>query len=127
MPSNQFYNVTGRAFPDVATVGTNFAVYSNQYWGYESGTSLATPSFAAMITRINHLRAQQSKKSIGFLNPALYAIGAKHGTVGFDVTQGSNPCPPCTQGFNAAEGWDPASGWGTPNYPQLEDALLSLP
>jgi tripeptidyl-peptidase-1 len=41
----------------------------------------------------------------------------------FDVTKGSNPgCG--TNGFNAAAGWDPVTGLGTPNYPALLDAFM---
>jgi tripeptidyl-peptidase-1 len=43
-----------------------------------------------------------------------------------DITQGSNPgCG--TQGFSAAKGWDPVTGLGTPNYPEMLDLFMSLP
>ena len=31
-----------------------------------------------------------------------------------------------TTGFSAAEGWDPISGLGTPNYPKLLDLFMSM-
>ena len=37
------------------------------------GTSASTPIFSAVITRINEERLGAGKKSIGFLNPSLYA------------------------------------------------------
>lgn len=42
------------------------------------------------------------------------------------VVNGSNPgCG--TLGFQAVEGWDPATGLGTPNYPKMLELFLSLP
>ena len=39
-----------------------------------------------------------------------------------DVTNGTNPA--CsTQGFNAAPGWDPVTGLGTPNFAKLRDTV----
>jgi tripeptidyl-peptidase-1 len=36
----------------------------------------------------------------------------------FDVTKGTNAgCN--TDGFSAAKGWDPVTGLGTPNYPEI--------
>ena len=41
-----------------------------------------------------------------------------------DVTTGTNNAG-FGDGFTAAKGWDPATGWGTPNYAAME-ALLDL-
>jgi tripeptidyl-peptidase-1 len=35
-----------------------------------------------------------------------------------DITQGNNAFGKCA-GFNATVGWDPMTGWGTPNFPEL--------
>jgi tripeptidyl-peptidase-1 len=86
------------------------------------GTSAAAPVFAAILTRINEERLAVGKSTVGFVNPALYA----HPEVFNDITQGSNPgCG--TQGFSAAKGWDPVTGLGTPNYPEMLDLFMSLP
>jgi tripeptidyl-peptidase-1 len=43
-----------------------------------------------------------------------------------DVTQGKNfGCG--TPGFQAAEGWDPATGLGTPIYPKMLETFMNLP
>merc|ERR1711865_772799 len=43
-----------------------------------------------------------------------------------DVTKGSNPgCD--TQGFPAAKGWDPVTGWGTPDFGKIRDMVLATP
>ena len=41
-----------------------------------------------------------------------------------DITEGSNPGPFCAIGFNAAKGWDPASGWGSPNFGLLKTLVM---
>lgn len=75
-----------------------------------------------MITMINERRIQQGKGPVGFLNSALYA----NPDVMNDITLGNNPgCG--TQGFAAVEGWDPLTGLGTPNFPQMQALFMSLP
>lgn len=42
------------------------------------------------------------------------------------VTTGNNSiCQ--VDGFSAVEGWDPASGLGTPDYPKLLEVFMALP
>lgn len=62
------------------------------------------------------------KGAIGFLNPTLYA----NPNLLHDIVSGNNiGCG--TQGFEAAKGWDPVTGMGTPNYPAMLEYFLSLP
>lgn len=117
-PSQQFWNRTGRGVPDVSALGTNFETYSYG-WGTETGTSAATPTFAAIITRINAERVANRKPTLGFINPRLYELGS----VGFDVVEGDNRNPSCPAGFQATKGWDPVSGLGTPNFAFLNAKL----
>ncbi|KAF4335790.1 tripeptidyl-peptidase I precursor [Fusarium beomiforme] len=116
------YNISGRAFPDVALLGANVTFVQDGKTTISGGTSAATPMFGAMINRINDERILAGKKPIGFLNQILY----QHPEVFTDITEGSNPgCD--TQGFKAAKGWDPVSGMGSPQFPKLRDLLVSLP
>lgn len=70
----------------------------------QAGTSLSTPIVASMITMINQQRSLAGKSAVGFINPVIY----KHPEVFSDVVKGKNPgCG--TEGFPAAEGWDPVS------------------
>ena len=50
------------------------------------------------------------------MNPPLYAISGlgQFGKYGRDITQGFNGLNNVS-GYGAGVGWDPASGWGTPN------------
>jgi tripeptidyl-peptidase-1 len=41
----------------------------------------------------------------------------------FDVSSGTNNAG-AGEGFSAAAGWDPATGYGTPNYPALRALVL---
>lgn len=78
--------------------------------GMQDGTSASTPAVAAVIALINDALAAKGRPPLGFLNPWIYATGHQGFT---DVTQGSNlGCN--TTGFSAEEGWDPATGFGTP-------------
>lgn len=48
-----------------------------------------------------------------------------------DITIGNNRCTEMTctgcQGFEALEGWDPVTGLGSPNYPNMLKYIMSLP
>ena len=45
-----------------------------------------------------------------------------------DITKGDNvACGNRTLGFNAAPGWDPVTGLGTPDFQKLRDAFMALP
>jgi len=68
---------------------------------------------------------QYAGRPLGFLNPALYAVGGLGRFSGFgrDITVGNNALVGVqgafAPGYEAARGWDPASGWGTPNLVEL--------
>jgi tripeptidyl-peptidase I len=114
------YNRAGRGHPDVAALGDNVVIYVQGSAQLIGGTSASAPIFASIITLINEQRLNAGKSPVGFVNPILYA----HPEVFHDITNGSNPA--CgTTGFLAAEGWDPVSGLGTPNFPSLLNLLLN--
>jgi kumamolisin len=73
------------------------------------GTSAVAPLMAALIIRIN----QAKGKSVGFLNPFLYANAANGVVVG--VTDGTNTITKTVQGYNAGPGWNACTGLGTPD------------
>lgn len=115
------YNRIGRAYPDVSAVGDNFLIFFRSNPRIFSGTSGATPVFAAILNRINEERLAANKPTVGFVNPVLYS----HPEVLNDITVGNNwGCG--TDGFWAAPGWDPVTGLGTPNYPKMLELFMSL-
>ena len=118
---NGIYNRIGHGIPDVAANGVFIAAYNRGALRKFGGTSASSPIFAAIVTRINDARLLMGKKSIGFINPALYA----HPEILNDITNGTNPgCG--TQGFSAVKGWDPVTGLGTPNFPKMLDFFTKL-
>lgn len=123
------YNPQGRGFPDVAAQGYRFHVIDKGQDKLISGTSAASPAFAGIISLLNSQRILNGKKPLGFLNPWIYSEGYKGlndittgGSLGCDgtnyYTQGPTPIVPGA-GWNATQGWDPVTGWGTPDYPRL--------
>lgn len=120
--SQKIYNRGGRGYPDVSAVGDNVVIINNALPTLIGGTSAAAPVFAAILNRINEERLAVGKKTVGFVNPTLYANPSAFN----DITNGTNAgCD--TQGFSAVKGWDPVTGLGTPNYPALLSAFMSLP
>jgi len=127
LPSPSVYNQTGRGYPDVAAQSEMFVVVQDGIpLPGVGGTSCASPSFSGIISLLNDLRLQQGKSSLGFLNPLIYQTAPTVTNSFNDVKTGYNAG--CSLvGFPAAPGWDPASGWGSPNYALLKDVVLSLP
>ena len=121
-PPTSYFNTSGRAYPDVSAFSVNFMIEYNGIPANVSDTSCAAPTFAGIVAILNDVRLQGGKKTLGFLNPLLYQ---KLMGKGFnDITEGSNPGLFCAIGFNAVKGWDPASGWGSPNFGLLKTLVM---
>jgi len=90
------------------------------YYGI-CGTSEGSPQWAGIIADLN----EYAGRPLGFLNPALYALGGagQFGRIGRDITVGNNALVGVTgavaPGYPATPGWDLASGWGSPNLIEL--------
>jgi len=96
--------LSGRGVPDVCGDADPQTGYNVRIDGQDTvigGTSAVAPLWAGLIARINSIYG----KSVGFINPLLY----KNVTVLNDITVGNNG------DFDAAPGWDAASGLGSPN------------
>ncbi|KAL9131366.1 MAG: hypothetical protein Q9217_000693 [Psora testacea] len=126
------YNPAGRGFPDVAAQAANFTVFDKGKEIRVGGTSAASPAFAGVVSLLNSARLSDNRKPLGFLNPFIYKYGYKgltdivdgssKGCTGIDIYSGlPTPFVP-NAGWAAVEGWDPVTGYGTPNFP----VLLSL-
>lgn len=103
-------------FNSAILVYLSFLGPSNAGYYLIGGTSEGAPQWAGIVADLN----QYSGVHLGFLNPALYLLGAlgEFGDIGRDITIGSNAYGG-VPGYNATKGWDPASGWGTPNLKSL--------
>jgi subtilase family serine protease len=80
------------------------------------GTSASAPIWAALIA----LADQYAGRHLGLVNPAIYQIARspRYRQAFHDVTKGNNTVqfPPKTiTGYQAAPGWDPVTGWGSPD------------
>ncbi|KAL8808828.1 MAG: hypothetical protein Q9223_003671 [Gallowayella weberi] len=126
------YNPNGRGFPDVAAQAYNFTVIDKGREIRVGGTSASAPAFAGIVSLLNGARLAKGRKPLGFLNPFIYkhgyrgltdiVNGGSRGCTGRDIYSGlPSPVVPGA-GWNATKGWDPVTGYGTPNFP----ALLAL-
>jgi tripeptidyl-peptidase I len=109
------YNKKGRGYPDIAAQGLYFAYFWNGTEGLISGTSASCPLTGGIISLVNDALIAKGKPSLGFLNPWLYTKGYK----GLNDIVSGQPYGCDTEGFPAAKGWDPVTGLGTPNFPEL--------
>lgn len=110
------YNPNGRAYPDLSAQSLDFIIVVGGKYVLISGTSASTPLTAGILGLINDKRLTEGKPTLGFINPALYKGAGEKGLK--DITVGSNNgCE--TDGFPATEGWDAATGFGTPNFKKL--------
>jgi subtilase family serine protease len=104
----------------------SFAGAGGAGWQVIGGTSEATPIMAGIVA----LADQQAGHRLGLINPALYRLGAlqQHGVPNtgiVSVTSGNNSFMGVT-GFDAAPGYNLATGWGTINAAQFVPALARL-
>jgi subtilase family serine protease len=119
-----------RNIPDVALTADNvFVVYDNGSSGSFGGTSCAAPLWAGFCALVNQQSVAASGTTVGFLNPALYAIanGANYANCFHDVIMGNNVGTGTPGLFYAVAGYDLCTGLGTPNGTNLINALAPLP
>jgi len=115
---------TKRNIPDVALTAVNIWVnYFNGLAGSFEGTSCAAPLWAGFAALVNQQAAADGKPPIGYINPALYAIGETSSQSFHDITTGNDTWPGSTGAFFAATGYDLCTGWGSPNGANTINAL----
>ena len=113
-----------RGVPDVAADAegsTGMALaFSAPGGSYEligaGGTSAGAPFWAGLIA----LADQEAGHPLGFVNPAIYRIarGPLYHQAFHDITTGNNTVVlngATITGFQTGPGWDPVTGWGTPD------------
>jgi len=113
----------GRGVPDVASdadpdTGIAFVEAGGGQFGIfpAGGTSAGAPVWAGIVA----LADQYAGRPLGFINPAIYQIGrsAQYHRAFHDVTTGNNTVQVgsvTVTGFGAGPGWDPVTGWGSPD------------
>jgi kumamolisin len=116
-PSANDGSQKGRGVPDVGGDADPATGYRVRVDGQESvigGTSAVAPLWAGLTALMN----QKLGHPVGFLNPLIY--GSKSGNGSFhDITAGNNGA------YKSKTGWDPCTGWGSPNGANLLNALAA--
>jgi hypothetical protein len=120
-----------REVPDVSANADEFTgaitIYVGQFGGWNTigGTSSAAPLWAAMLADVNGSATCQSnpatQSGVGFLNPLLYTVASNptaYAASFNDITVGNNDPFGDSNLFQAANGYDLASGLGTPQLTQ---------
>ncbi len=123
-------STTLRNVPDVAMTSESvLVIFNNGTTGSAGGTSCAAPLWAGFMALVNQQAAAVGQAPVGFINPAVYAIGKSslynscfHDTVAGDNYNASSPT-----NFPAVAGYDLCTGWGTPNGTNLINALVWPP
>jgi subtilase family serine protease len=85
-----------------------------------SGTSGSAPLWGGLIA----LADQYAHHDLGFVNPVIYRIArsSSYSQAFHDVTTGNNSVTAgqaIVTGYQAGPGWDPVTGWGSPNAQAL--------
>lgn len=125
MASNQG-STTKRNIPDVALTADNIWVtYNNGSSGGFGGTSCSAPLWAGLTALINQQALANGRPVVGFLNPALYALGTATNASSYfhDITSGNNTNSVSPTKFFAVPGYDLCTGFGTPAGIGLINAL----
>jgi subtilase family serine protease len=128
-----------REIPDVSADGdpaTGYVVYvsagGSHAWTSEGGTSAAAPLWAALTAEADALPACRGA-SLGFENPAIYALAAQPNYFA-DITA-ANPLTGDANNdaigrnhglYPVAAGYDMATGLGTPNAASVAAGLCAL-
>lgn len=118
-----------RNLPDVAMVSDNvYVYYGNGQSGAVVGTSCATPLWAGLAALMNEQAALSGEPNVGFINPAVYAIGksAAYNSGFHDITSGNNTWESSPSQFYAVAGYDLCTGWGTPAGQALIDIVSGV-
>jgi subtilase family serine protease len=121
-------STTKRNLPDVAMVGDQiWVIHDNGSSGPFGGTSCAAPLWAGFAALANQMAENNSRPSIGFINPAIYAIGkgASYSANFHDITIGNNYNSGSPAEFDAVPGFDLCTGWGSPTGINLLVALAT--
>ncbi|HEY8316292.1 MAG TPA: S53 family peptidase [Gaiellaceae bacterium] len=124
-PNSQMRGVPDVSWESSATTGP--LIYSGEAggWFVIGGTSAASPQWAGVAALADEIAGHD----LGFLNPALYAIGAnpsQYAADFYDPTHNSNQEPGSSiPGWPASQGWDAVTGLGTPNVANLIPDLIA--
>jgi uncharacterized membrane protein len=123
-------STTERNVPDVAMEGDfdNYACALGTCETNFAGTSFAAPRWAGFMALVNQQAVEAGNApngGVGFLNPALYAIGkgTNYSKDFHDITVGNNDTGNQPVWYSAVSGYDLVTGWGSATGQDLIDDL----
>jgi hypothetical protein len=112
---------SGRAVPDVtcnASPDAGYEVVADGRATTVGGTAAAAPLWAGLMALIN----QSLGHNVGYFNSVLYGRVGPAGALRMVAQQQSQG-----SGRSASPGWDPVTGWGSPDGKRLLEALRQNP
>jgi uncharacterized repeat protein (TIGR01451 family) len=121
-------STTFRNTPDVALTADDILVIADGGVEYlTGGTSCAAPLWAGFTSLVNQQATSSSRASVGFINPALYALAQTANYTNYfrDITTDNNTWSQSPNLFYATNGYDLCTGLGTPNGTNLINALVN--
>jgi subtilase family serine protease len=132
---NSVKSVTGnaRGVPDIS-MSASCAAAVSVYWTFSGvdggwyafcGTSEAAPMFAAVVA----LADQQAGHALGFINPALYKLGAEHAPGIVAISGGNNTVSfgnTTVHGYTVRNGYNLVTGLGSINGQYFVPELAKL-
>lgn len=116
-PSKNRSDGRGRGVPDVsgdADPATGYQVLVDGQQFTIGGTSAVAPLWAGLVALIN----QKQGRPVGYLNPLVYGLPKSTGAF-HDILTGNNGA------YQAAPGWDPCTGLGSPDGAKLMTTLAA--
>jgi hypothetical protein len=131
---------SGRGYPDVSFYGYNIPIIDDGDIEVSGGTSASTPMFGGLLLQLI-ARLEESGVcgdrdiTLVQLNRFLYKAAKTHPAAFIDVVHGNiawsgqrseQVRTNCGVGYEATEGWDPASGLGTINMPEFVQAAIDM-
>jgi uncharacterized protein (TIGR03437 family) len=124
VPNNNSRDVPDLSFSASPLLAPYMAVIQGRN-AFAGGTSLSAPSFAGIVTLLNHYlltNGEQQQPGLGNINPVLYGLAQSTADVFHDITQSGNvvPCqagsPDCKNGslgYAAGLAYDQVTGLGS--------------
>jgi hypothetical protein len=123
-----------RNYPDVAMLADNVEIIFGGGPVGIGGTSVAAPLWAGFTALMNQQAANNGVASVGYPNPAFYAIGLTRGSANdlyatsfHDIADGGNNANGFSSGFTTVPGYDLTTGWGTPTCGLINFLAAPMP
>lgn len=127
IPSANDNTRKGRVIPDVAALaaGGAWEMVEDGKPTVAGGTSAVAPLFSSLVALCNQCRESNGKARLGFVNDRLYSL-ARSGNLFNNIREGHNRPVAGYPGYDAQDGFDACTGWGSPKTFALFKALADL-